>query len=94
MKFDYKLYPSHNWTVIVDEYDLNKSFQVYCDKCNSRVTTTTTVGDPYSDITGFIVIGHYNKQYGKQWFLPPLEDINKFFETYSCDELIIKNIIE
>lgn len=91
MRFDYKKFSDHNWIIT---YDDDLSFQCICDNCKYKVTLTCTIDD--SIRLGFISdsSGHHHKQYGNSFFFPDFEKMNDFFETYSCSDLIIKDIIE
>ena len=102
MNFDYKKFSNHDWVIACDEVEF---FQCFCNKCMYRVTFAATynkinVGVPDVVVDypmGFIVgnNGIYNQQYSDQHtFFPPIKYMNVFFEMNSCDELIIKNIIE
>ncbi len=100
MRFNYKLYPDHKWEIIADD---ELSLQVYCNECKYRVTNTIAIysddGIPDSSSSrpvNYIVNNQKSEamEFGHEWFQKPIEEMDKFFEQYSCNDLIIKNIIE
>jgi hypothetical protein len=88
MKIDYSLYPKHNWQEDITCIDLG-FYTLVCQDCNYMIRERF-VGDCYvSDQLDYDSIGDRNVYY--------FEDISPVLarqKLHSCDELIIKKLLE
>lgn len=87
MIFDFILYNSHDFEIIPIETIL--LFKIHCKKCNVYVSEYKL---GYLAHTVYNV--HYRNYLNCSMFSISLQKLNEFFQKFTCEELIIKNIIE